>query len=166
MTFAPGQITGTDLSPNANILGTQIADRTLQFRNFSEDVLKVAETATATITGGSVGNGAQHTFTTSITFSGQYSAIPIILAFSSTGGTAGNLFGGGAFGGSSGPIVPDAWTVGSGGGVSITQAYIFGVTVTKTGATFSMQYLNGDTISHTAANVSLKIYVLEESATA
>lgn len=41
MSIAPGEITTTDLSPNANIQGTQIADKTLQWRNFAGDVLQV-----------------------------------------------------------------------------------------------------------------------------
>lgn len=53
MSLEPGQIVGQDLSPNANILGTQIADKTLLFRNFSEDVFKIVSTGTASVTVGS-----------------------------------------------------------------------------------------------------------------
>lgn len=53
MSLEPGQIIGTDLSPTANILGTQIADKTLQFRNFTEAVFKIVSTGSATTPSGS-----------------------------------------------------------------------------------------------------------------
>jgi hypothetical protein len=44
MSLSPGSIDTNDLSPNAGILGTQIADNTIQFRNLLQtDVFKVVE---------------------------------------------------------------------------------------------------------------------------
>lgn len=54
MALESGQIIGTDLSPNANILGTQIADKTLQLRNFAAgtfpaSVLQITSSGTTSI---------------------------------------------------------------------------------------------------------------------
>lgn len=77
MTFAQGQLTGTDLSPAAGILGTQIADKTLQFRNFSEDTFKIVRSGTATVT---VGSGDSYT-TKTTTVAHGLGFTPIVLAF-------------------------------------------------------------------------------------
>lgn len=83
MALEPGQIIGTDLSPNANILGTQIADKTLQFRNFSEDVFKIALKGTTTVPGHTL-TGAAGTYTqnqSSITIAHNLGYVPAILMF-------------------------------------------------------------------------------------
>lgn len=42
MTFAPGQLDTNDISPNAGIQGNQLADGTLQARNFAPNVIPAA----------------------------------------------------------------------------------------------------------------------------
>lgn len=49
MSLEPGSITGQDISPNANILGTQIADRTIQLRNLSTDTFGIIKTIPLTL---------------------------------------------------------------------------------------------------------------------
>lgn len=51
MSFAPGQLTSTDLSPNAGILGTQIQDGTIQLRNIAPDAIINSYIVDTTITG-------------------------------------------------------------------------------------------------------------------
>lgn len=41
MSLQPGEIIGPDLSPNAQILGTQIADNTIQLRNLTDDTFRI-----------------------------------------------------------------------------------------------------------------------------
>jgi len=74
MPLLPGQITSSDISPNAGILGTQIADATIQTRNIAPNTILstfiVNETITNvqiapnTVTGGPTGNLALRTLTT------------------------------------------------------------------------------------------------------
>lgn len=57
MTFSQGNLDHSDLSANAGILGTQIADKSLQLRNLSDDAFGIvlSGTATVTITSGDTG---------------------------------------------------------------------------------------------------------------
>jgi hypothetical protein len=49
MSLSSGEITTIDLSPNANIQGTQIADNTIQFRNLAGNVFKVIASNTISL---------------------------------------------------------------------------------------------------------------------
>lgn len=58
MSVQPGQITSTDLSPNAGIQGNQIADGTIQTRNFAPGAILAAHIADQTLTGTQIQNGS------------------------------------------------------------------------------------------------------------
>lgn len=83
MALIPGQIVGADLSPTANILGTQIADKTLLFRNFSEDTFKIVKTGTKTLSGYTVALSAGNYTTGGVTDTVAHNLgfVPAVIAY-------------------------------------------------------------------------------------
>lgn len=123
--------------------------------NSGQNVLKVSETANVTITGGSVGNGIITTFSQTYTFTGSYTKPPIILAFYSGGGSLGLI----AF---SGELVPLNWGT-SANGIKMLYGIIYTASITTTNVAFEMIYINSDTVPHTASDLPMKIYLLQET---
>lgn len=64
MSINPGEIIGSDLSPNANILGTQIADNTILLRNLTDDTFRIVQTGTGTAGAITTTNSSAGTWTT------------------------------------------------------------------------------------------------------
>lgn len=79
MSLSEGQITSTDISPNAGILGTQIADNTIQLRNLADSTFRIVKTDTVTFSKAANSNSA------SLTVAHGLGYAPAILAYFTVG---------------------------------------------------------------------------------
>jgi hypothetical protein len=89
MSLNSGEITGADLSPNANILGTQIADNTIQLRNLTDSTFRIVTTGTASVSlssfSGSAGNYTVSHSTTDVAHG--LSVAPVVIAYITPNGS-------------------------------------------------------------------------------
>lgn len=155
-----GQITSTDLSPNAGILGTQIADKTLQFRNFNEDTFKVVNpggtAATVSLTNGSY--TAVKTWTTTVAH--NQNRTPGFMAFVDLS-TLPSL----AVSTGLSPVPGIGMTATSGLGTNVfLPGYIADVSVDATNLYFTVSWMYGALTLGNTYPVSFRYYLLAESA--
>lgn len=153
MALESGQITGQDLSPSANILGTQIADKTLQFRNFSEDVFKIVKSFTVPLTITLDGTGH---YTQSVQQAHGLTYTPSYQAFINIDPSLAGLTSGIANNG------PNPFIIAGVSGVSVTIWGVCQVSVDSTNINFVVYCAIGGTGS--TLSFSTKVYLLQETA--
>lgn len=154
MTFAPGQITGTDLSATANILGTQIADKTLQFRNFNEAVFKIIASGTGVAPGFTLSAAGTNTFsgsgTNSYPLPGELNFIPSIIGFVVVIGLYYLL-----------PYT-DVYTLGASGGIG-TGNYSVSVDSNNVYVTQTFVEYGGSASARVIPSTNVKYYLLQQT---
>jgi hypothetical protein len=131
--------------------------------NSSQDVLKVAEVGTATIASTVCSAGVNTTITGVYTFTNSYATPPAILGFTTYGGTTTNgIWPGGGGSALQGNLFPLSMATGT--NVVIQVAGLQSYFVNTTSATFRLVVANGSGSSYTTPQYTIKVYVLQESA--
>jgi hypothetical protein len=152
-------ITNTDIAPNAGILGTQIADKTLQLRNLSDDVFGIVDslnlTSTSYTTGTSPVGGVAldvHNFSVAHNLDFIPAAVGYILSDDGT---------------SYYELPRTLWGI-DGAGVKyvqvVLQLYANTTNITLQVSTFLSGIGSGGSVSANNPAFPLKIYLLQESA--
>jgi len=153
MSLNPGEITSTDLSPNAQILGTQIADNTIQLRNLTDDTFRVVAVKTGTIPSFTVSNPGAGNFGTnlvSITIPHNLGYVPAILGYATN--TAGDY------------LLSIPWSTNSGSGTTASWTTLY-YTVDNTNIyAYFEATAYGNTTYSSGGTWPVKFYLLQERA--
>lgn len=158
MSLSPGEITSSDLSPNAGILGTQLADNTIQLRNLTDDTFRIVMSGSIAIpdvSGFTAAAGKFNSSSATTTVAHNLGYVPVALGASSvTGGGLLPFTFYGPIGVSSGSIFWDYFNINSDAtNIYLTHSYIgFGGT-------------GGVTFADSTGWNSVKYYLLQEKAT-
>lgn len=149
MSISPGEIIGADLSPNANILGTQIADKTLQLRNLSDDTFGIIRSGTLNVTQGAVtGTSGQYvTGVATVSTAHFLPFTPYILSFVSVNGA----------------FLSTPYTLISSNGANAAYWITYRTYTDSTFAYFDIDLLAFGVVNLGSVSVTAKYYLLEES---